>query len=86
MNFVSADTKKSNLILCAQKCPSHARLITTIKSPAPTSFFTMLAVEHYSELFADVALSKNELLEIHRSKISLHREKADYRYPTIRAL
>jgi len=44
----------------------------------------MLAVDHYSDLFADVALSKNELLEIHRSKISFHRAKADYSYPTIR--
>jgi hypothetical protein len=46
----------------------------------------MLAVEHYSELFADVARSKNELLEIHRSKISLHRAKAEYSYPAIQAL
>jgi hypothetical protein len=30
------------------------------------------------------ALQKNELLEIHRSKISLHRAKAGYDYPTIR--
>jgi hypothetical protein len=44
----------------------------------------MLAAEHYSELFTDVALPKNELLEIHRSKISLHHAKAGYDYPTIR--
>jgi hypothetical protein len=44
----------------------------------------MLAAEHYSEFFADVALPKNELLAIHRSRISLHRAKAGYSYPTIR--
>jgi hypothetical protein len=44
----------------------------------------MLAAEDYSTLFADVALRKNELLEIHRSKISLHSSKAGYDYPTIR--
>jgi hypothetical protein len=43
-----------------------------------------MAAEHYSELFADAALSKHALLEIHRSKISLHRAKAGYNYPTIR--
>ncbi len=40
----------------------------------------MLAAEHYP----DFALPKPELLEIHRSKISLHHAKQDYRYPTIR--
>jgi hypothetical protein len=45
----------------------------------------MLAAEHYLDFFADSALlPKNELLEIHRSKISLHRAKAGYSYPTIR--
>jgi hypothetical protein len=45
----------------------------------------MLAAEHYLNFFADSALlPKNELLEIHRSKISLHRSKANYGYPTIR--
>jgi hypothetical protein len=44
----------------------------------------MLATEHYSELFADFALPKNELLEIHHSKISLHHAKAGYDYPAIR--
>jgi len=44
----------------------------------------MLAAEPYPDLFAAVALPKNELLEIHRNKISLHRAKADYSYPTIR--
>jgi len=43
----------------------------------------MLAAEHYSELFTPRA-PKNELLEIHRSKISLHYAKAGYSYPTIR--
>ena len=31
-----------------------------------------------------VAMANHELLEVHRSKISLHRAKADYSYPTIR--
>jgi hypothetical protein len=43
----------------------------------------MLAAEHYTDVFADAALPKPELLEIHRSKISLHHAKADYDYPTI---
>ena len=46
--------------------------------------YSILAVEHYSELFTDVALPKNELLAIHRSKISLHHAKTGYDYPTIR--
>ncbi len=44
----------------------------------------MLAEQHYSKLFADAELPIHELLEIHRSKISLHHAKADYSYPTIR--
>jgi hypothetical protein len=44
----------------------------------------MSAAEHYPDLFVDVAPAKNELLEIHRSKISLHRAKAGYDCPTIR--
>jgi hypothetical protein len=44
----------------------------------------MLAVEHCPDLFANVAPSKDELLEIHHSKISLHRAKTGYNYPTIR--
>ena len=44
----------------------------------------MLAVEHYPDVLADAILHKHELLEIHRSKISLHHAKADYDYPTIR--
>jgi hypothetical protein len=43
----------------------------------------MLAAEHYPDVFADAVLPKPELLEIHRSKISLHHAKADYDYPTI---
>ena len=38
----------------------------------------------YSGLFADVMLSKLDLLKIHGSKISLHYSKAGYIYPTIR--
>jgi hypothetical protein len=44
----------------------------------------MLAAEHCSEFFIEVALPNHELLEINRSKISLHRAKAGYHYPTIR--
>jgi hypothetical protein len=43
----------------------------------------MLAAEYYSELFTS-GTPKNELLEIHHSKISLHQAKSGYRYPTIR--
>lgn len=63
---------------------SRARPITMIKSLALISFTIMLAAERYTNLFADVALAKNELLEVHRSKISLHRAKENYTYPTIR--
>ena len=44
----------------------------------------MLAAEHYPDVFADAVLPKPELLEIHRSKISIHNAKAGYSYPTIR--
>jgi hypothetical protein len=44
----------------------------------------MLAEQHYLDLFADAALPKHELLEIHRSKISLHHAKSGYDYPSIR--
>jgi hypothetical protein len=44
----------------------------------------MLAEGHYSELFADAALPKHALLEVHRSRISLHCAKEGYSYPTIR--
>jgi|SRR5665647_32291 hypothetical protein len=55
-----------------------------IKSLALPSFTIMLAAERYTNLIADVTLAKNELLEIHRSKISLHHAKTGYDYPTIR--
>ena len=42
----------------------------------------MLAAEHYP--YYDAVMSNYDLLEVHRSKISLHHAKADYRYPTIR--
>jgi hypothetical protein len=42
----------------------------------------MLAADHYP--YHDVALPNDELIEIHRSKISLHHAKTDYSYPTIR--
>jgi len=63
---------------------SRARLITTIKCPTSASFTTMSAAEPYPDLFANVLRPKHELLEVHRSKISLHRAKAGYDYPTIR--
>lgn len=44
----------------------------------------MLAVDNYSDLFVEANLPKHELLEIHRSKISLHHAKTGYDYPTIR--
>lgn len=42
----------------------------------------MLAAEHCPDLFANVAPSKDEPLEIHRTRISLHRAKTSYDYPT----
>jgi hypothetical protein len=42
----------------------------------------MLATEHYA--YNQGAMPNHGLFEIHRSKISLHRAKADYSYPTIR--
>jgi hypothetical protein len=42
----------------------------------------MLAAEYNLDAYG--ALPKHELLEIHHSKISLHRAKAGYDYPTIR--
>jgi hypothetical protein len=44
----------------------------------------MLAAEHSPDLFLTVAMQKHELLEIHTSKISLHRAKAGYNCPTVR--
>jgi hypothetical protein len=43
----------------------------------------MLAVDHYPDLHPDATMPNHELLEIHRSKISLHRAKEGYNYPTI---
>jgi hypothetical protein len=44
----------------------------------------MLATDRYQDLHPDVAISNRQLFEIHRSKISLDRAKADYSYPAIR--
>jgi hypothetical protein len=44
----------------------------------------MLIVDYHPDPRPDVAMSNQELLEVHRSKISLHRAKTDYVYPTIR--
>jgi hypothetical protein len=56
-----------------------------IKCQALTSFNTMLAAKHYPDALTDGAsLLTHELLEINRSKISLHHAKAGYEYPTIR--
>jgi hypothetical protein len=43
---------------------------------------TMLAAEHYP--YYDGAMPNHGLLEVHRSKISLHHARTDYNYPTIR--
>jgi hypothetical protein len=63
---------------------SRARLITTIKCPAPAFSTIMLAAEHSPDILSDVKLPNQGLWEVHRSKISLHRAKAGYDYPTIR--
>jgi hypothetical protein len=44
----------------------------------------MSAINLDTNFCADVALPKSELLEIHRSKISMHHAKARYSYPTVR--
>lgn len=44
----------------------------------------MLAVDRYPDLHPDASMLNHELLEVRRSKISLHRAKAGYSYPTIR--
>ncbi len=47
----------------------------------------MQTTELYADfLLTDVALPKHELLEVHRSKISLHHAEAGYSCPTIRLL
>jgi hypothetical protein len=42
----------------------------------------MLAAEHYP--YRGVAMPNHELLEVHRSKISIHHAKVGYDYPAIR--
>jgi len=63
---------------------SRARLIIRIKCSSQYPSAIMLVAEPYSELFADAALPNLELLEVHRSKISLHHAKVGYSYPMIR--
>ncbi|MGZ4864236.1 MAG: hypothetical protein ACXV76_08875, partial [Halobacteriota archaeon] len=41
--------------------------------PSTNLRIIILGAENYSELFSDVALPDHELLEIHYSRISLHR-------------
>jgi hypothetical protein len=43
----------------------------------------MLAAEHYPLIYGALPRT-NELLEVHRSKISLHHAKSGYDYPSIR--
>ncbi|HEX7514682.1 MAG TPA: hypothetical protein VF393_03735 [archaeon] len=58
--------------------------IIIIKWAAQTTLTTMLVAEHYQDLRTDFAMPKQELLGIHRSKISLHHAKSGYNYPSIR--
>jgi hypothetical protein len=44
----------------------------------------MLAAEDSPDILSDVKLPNPELWEVHRTKISLHRAKTGYSYPTIR--
>jgi hypothetical protein len=44
----------------------------------------MLVAEHYQDPRVEFGLPKPELLEIHRSKISIHHAKKRYDYPSIR--
>jgi len=44
----------------------------------------MSTTELYPDLLTQSALSQNELIEAHRSKISLHHAKAGYDYSAIR--
>lgn len=73
------------LCRCAKIGSQSCSIITMIKRLAATSS-TMIqaAEEHYPYFLAHAALPKHELLEIHRTKISLHHAKAGYSYPTIR--
>jgi hypothetical protein len=68
---------------CVLNRLSRARLITTTKCLPLASFSTMLAAENYPEV-CTASPSTHELLEIHRSKISLHHAKPGYDYPSIR--
>ena len=63
---------------------SRLRLIAMNKCQALASFIIMLAASHHLDALSGAALPTNELLELHRSKISLHRAKAGYAYPTTR--
>ncbi len=56
---------------------------TTIKSRAQTIIY-YASCRTLPKPYTNGALPRHELLEIHRSKISLHRAKAGYSYPTIR--
>lgn len=60
--------------------------IIIINLAAQTTLTTMLAAEHYQDLRTGFAMPKQELLEILRSKISLHHAKSGYNYPSIRLL
>ena len=61
---------------------SGGKRIISIKCAAQTTLTAMLAAEHYP--YHGVARPNHELLEVHRSKISIHHAKAGYDYPAIR--
>ena len=82
--FLKLCPRSASLQSYALLALSRARLITTIKCQASTSSTAMSATEPCAEILSDIALPKHELLEIHRSRISLHYAKAGYLYPTIR--
>lgn len=63
---------------------SRALLIKTITCEASIPRTTMSATERYPEILTDIALPRHQLLEIHRSKISLDHAKNGYGYPTIK--
>jgi hypothetical protein len=83
MNLQSVSVSSGDGINVSISFCRRKRIITTFKVLVLPPFTIMLAEQHYSELFAAAALPKNELLEIHRSKISLHHAKTGYNYPTI---
>ena len=62
---------------------SRVGQIIMIKCATPYAR-TMLAADHYPDLYPDVAISNRQLFEIHHSKVSLHHSKEGYDYPTIR--